>query len=127
MTVGQVTFGNLGDTCGPDHICNGTLCVPRPNGEGDLCAGAGACPPDLSCIDPDADGVQLCEPRPGNNQPCNLHDGSLACIDEHYCRVGTNTSPTGSLRNSGLQPQPQRSLPAQTAQQYQASSLRIDA
>ena len=41
-------------------------------------------------------------------------------------RVGTNTSPTSSVANSGLQPQPQRSLPAHAAQQNHASFFRID-
>ena len=47
LSVGQLAFGTLGDTCSPSTVCQAGVCVPRPKTRGDLCAGLGACPPDL--------------------------------------------------------------------------------
>lgn len=76
--------GFIGDNCGHDLFCGDGLCRPFPTKQGDWCGGAFDCPGDLTCLDPDADGVLTCENRATAGQLCNPHDG-LGCVEDLYC------------------------------------------
>ena len=74
----------IGDTCGHNLFCDGTLCRPFPRKRGDYCGGAPACPPGLRCLDPEGDGVATCENPAGEDADCNPHDFA-PCDTDLYC------------------------------------------
>jgi hypothetical protein len=80
----SMSGGLLGDTCEHGLVCAEGLCRPWPKTVGDWCGGVFDCPGDLSCLDPDADGVLTCESRAVKGQLCNPHDPD-GCVDELYC------------------------------------------
>lgn len=84
--IASVAIGTLGDNCADGLVCDGSLCRPLPNEQGDWCGGWLTCPPSLRCLDPEGDGVQTCEPPAIAGQPCNPHDGA-GCAEDHYCDV----------------------------------------
>jgi hypothetical protein len=81
FNVGEVNFLSLGDTCAQGLRC-AEVCIKLIEEVGQPCA-FGTCAPGTQCLDPDADGIATCQPRPGEGEPCNPHsfdcDGVLVC------------------------------------------------
>lgn len=79
---------SLGDTCAHDLVCDGTLCRPFPSKRGDWCGGIFTCPGGLECLDPEGDGLLLCEEPAGDGDNCNPHDAS-PCAQDLFCDLMT--------------------------------------